>query len=196
MQTTAEVTGPRLRLAAASGKLMEKQEDDDGMAEEKMRGKTLMTSTSRAALPGMKRVGILRRCELFMRSLAVFWTAGRLFLDYKILQWRTNQMTAEQEELSDQLWESAHSRNAAFLYRQFVSLEGLWLKLGQFLSSRADVMPSKYVEILSKCQDSLPPRPFAQVRAQLEEDLGMALEEVFDFFDEAPIACASIAQVP
>ena len=50
--------------------------------------------------------GVLRRCELWVRSLRVFWTAFRLFVDYKILQWRTNQMSEEQSEESDRLWEA------------------------------------------------------------------------------------------
>ena len=106
-----------------------------------------------------------------------------------------NQMTEEQEEQSDELWEAAHARNAAFLYNQFVSLEGLWVKLGQFLSSRADVMPAKYVEVLSQCQDSLPARPFASVKQQVETELGQLLPDMFEAFEEEPIACASIAQV-
>lgn len=98
--------------------------------------------------------------------------------------------------MSNELWEAAHARNAAFLFKQFVSLEGLWVKLGQFLSSRADVMPAKYVEILSQCQDSLPARPFASVKQQVEKELAKPLSDIFESFDEEPIACASIAQVP
>ena len=50
--------------------------------------------------------GLFKRCELWVRSLRVFWTAFRLFVDYKILQWRTNQMSEEQSEESDRLWEA------------------------------------------------------------------------------------------
>ena len=136
-----------------------------------------------------------RRGELLLRSITVFWTAFRLFADYKLVQWRTNQMAEEQEDKSEALWEAAHARNAAFLFRQFVALEGLWVKLGQFLSSRADVMPAQYVEILSACQDSLPARPFEHVQALVEQELGRPLNALFESFEECPIACASIAQV-
>ena len=50
--------------------------------------------------------GLFKRCELWVRSLRVFWTAFRLFVDYKILQWRTNQMSEEQSEESDRMWEA------------------------------------------------------------------------------------------
>jgi hypothetical protein len=194
-------SGARLRVSAP-GKTAEKPEDVDLMLREDIDSRKDNKHVS-LALPGMATAipakspgrGLWRRWELMMRSISVFWTAGRLFLDYKILNWRTNQMTEDQAELSDELWEAAHSRNAQFLYTQFVALEGLWVKLGQFLSSRADVMPAKYIEVLSKCQDSLPARPFAAVKAQVEEELGKPLSELFASFCEEPVACASIAQV-
>ena len=155
MQKRGDGGGPRLRMSATSSKAINPDDASLELVDDKPRA-TEIRQVSQA--------GFWKRSELFVRSVQVFWTAGRLFLDYKILQWRTNQMTEEQEERSEELWEAAHLRNADFLYSQFVSLEGLWVKLGQFLSSRADVMPGKYVEVLSKCQDSLPSRPFSQAR--------------------------------
>jgi predicted unusual protein kinase regulating ubiquinone biosynthesis (AarF/ABC1/UbiB family) len=51
-------------------------------------------------------------------------------------------------------------------------------------------------QVLSKCQDSLPARPFAVVAKQVEEGLGKSMTELFESFDPKPLACASIAQVP
>jgi len=50
--------------------------------------------------------GFWRRCELWVRSIRVFWTAFRLFLDYKILQWRTNQMSEAQGDEVDRMWDA------------------------------------------------------------------------------------------
>ena len=89
---------------------------------------------------------------LLYRRGQVFYTAARVFMDYKIVQWRCNQMTDVDESVITDIWNEAHERNAKFLGSKFISLEGLWVKLGQYLSSRADVMPDAYLRVLAKCQ--------------------------------------------
>lgn len=77
-------------------------------------------------------------------------------------------------------------------------LEGLgptFVKLGQVLSTRADLLPQAYLDALSRLQDEVEPIPVADVRAVIEEDLGMAVDDLFERFDDEPIAAASIAQV-
>jgi aarF domain-containing kinase len=44
-----------------------------------------------------------------------------------------------------------------------IELEGLWVKMGQYLSTRADVLPEPYITVLKQLQDSLPPRPLEEV---------------------------------
>lgn len=61
------------------------------------------------------------------------------------------------------LWEKAHECNAKRLLNLIVELEGLWVKLGQYLSTRADVLPPAYIRLLKQLQDSLPPRPLEEV---------------------------------
>ncbi|MDD3179992.1 MAG: AarF/UbiB family protein [Opitutaceae bacterium] len=70
-----------------------------------------------------------------------------------------------------------------------------FVKLGQFLSMRPDVLPHPLILELRKLQDQVTPRPFEELRSVLVEDLGCRLEEVFSEFDETPIASASLAQV-
>ena len=91
---------------------------------------------------------------LFSRQAIVFYAAGSVFLDYKICQWRCNRMRDDdkKEEKENELWDRAHERNSKYLCKKFISLEGLWVKLGQYLSSRADVMPASYLKDLAKCQ--------------------------------------------
>lgn len=61
------------------------------------------------------------------------------------------------------LWEKAHQRNAKRVLKLILELEGLWVKLGQYLSTRADVLPDAYISVLKQLQDSLPPRPLQEV---------------------------------
>ncbi|MGN6475300.1 MAG: ABC1 kinase family protein [Mycobacteriales bacterium] len=69
-----------------------------------------------------------------------------------------------------------------------------FIKLGQLLSTRADLLPAPYIEALSRLQDRLEPFPFDEVRATVEDELCVRLSRGFDDFDETPIAAASIGQ--
>ncbi len=75
-----------------------------------------------------------------------------------------------------------------------VELGGLMIKVGQFLSSRLDVLPPEITTELASLQDEVPPVPFPAVRALAETELGMPLERAFAWFDEAPVAAASLGQ--
>lgn len=70
-----------------------------------------------------------------------------------------------------------------------------FVKLGQVLSVRPDIVPGEILEELQGLQDSVPPAPFGEVRESLERELGASLEERFRAFDPTPLASASIAQV-
>lgn len=70
-----------------------------------------------------------------------------------------------------------------------------FIKLGQMLSTRPDLLPPALIDELQTLQDSVPPLDFADVRAMLRAELGHELEEVFEDFAGEPLATASIAQV-
>jgi ubiquinone biosynthesis protein len=70
-----------------------------------------------------------------------------------------------------------------------------FVKLGQILSTRADLLPPEFQFELSKLQDAAPQVPFAEIRAVLLQELGDVPENVFAEFDTAPLASASIGQV-
>jgi predicted unusual protein kinase regulating ubiquinone biosynthesis (AarF/ABC1/UbiB family) len=84
------------------------------------------------------------------------------------------------------------------LARRFFTLAtdlgGLMIKVGQFLSSRLDVLPPEVTRELEGLQDEVSPEPFAAIAAQAERELGMALDRAFTFFDPTPIAAASLGQ--
>lgn len=82
--------------------------------------------------------------------------------------------------------------------RMRLALEELgptFIKLGQLLSTRPDVIPKSYVMEFSKLQDDVPPFSFAEVRKQIDAELGVEIDSLFSSFDPVPIAAASIAQV-
>ena len=70
-----------------------------------------------------------------------------------------------------------------------------FVKLGQLMSTRPDLIPEDILVELKKLQDDVPPDPFDVIRQQVERELGASLSEVFQSFEEAPLASASVAQV-
>jgi len=76
-----------------------------------------------------------------------------------------------------------------------IDLGGLMIKVGQFMSSRLDVLPPEITKELEDLQDEVPPVPFADIRILAEAELGLPLERAFSFIDPIPLAAASLGQV-
>ncbi|KAL8153557.1 hypothetical protein V2J09_011317 [Rumex salicifolius] len=129
----------------------------------------------------------------YRRRMKVFALALVVYMDYKALQQRGKWIRSKSKEAA--LWQKAHERNARRVLDLMIELEGLWVKLGQYLSTRADVLPGPYISLLKQLQDSLPPRPLQEVRRTIEQELGKSIEDLFSNFVETPLATASIAQV-
>lgn len=70
-----------------------------------------------------------------------------------------------------------------------------FVKLGQIASTRSDVLPADWIAELKKLQDNVPEVPWADVKREVETSLARPIHEVFDSFDERPLAAASIGQV-
>ena len=85
-------------------------------------------------------------------------------------------------------------KNARKVLDTFISLGPVYIKLGQWLSSRADILPQPYLEELSKLQDSVPSAPFDQVKPIIEREIG-SIDEKFDEIDPNSISGASLGQV-
>lgn len=79
--------------------------------------------------------------------------------------------------------------------RTLEELGPTYIKLGQLLSTRPDLLPPELIAQLSLLLDSAPPIPAGEVRTQLEAELGRVVEDVFSAFDWQPLASASIGQV-
>jgi ubiquinone biosynthesis protein len=101
-------------------------------------------------------------------------------------------------------WRRQAERADAELYRLSIAervrntLEDLgptYIKLGQILSGRGDLLPASFVEELTKLLDSAPPFPFEKAAAQIEAELQRPPQEIFASIEQTPIAAASIGQV-
>jgi predicted unusual protein kinase regulating ubiquinone biosynthesis (AarF/ABC1/UbiB family) len=86
-----------------------------------------------------------------------------------------------------------------FALREFndtaTRMGGLLIKLGQFLSARADLLPQEALAELASLQDDVPPQPFSAIRRVLEAELRAPLESLFTFIDPQPSGSASLGQV-
>jgi ubiquinone biosynthesis protein len=86
-------------------------------------------------------------------------------------------------------------KEAEHLRQALVELGATFVKLGQALSSRPDILPAEYIEELSRLVDEIPPMPFARLEQVFRAELGCEIDELFSEFERCPIASASIGQV-
>lgn len=92
-------------------------------------------------------------------------------------------VTKEQKEEADDL------------AKDLENLGSTYIKLGQLLSTRADLLPPAHLEALSRLQDDVEPFSYAEVEKIVSEEIGIRISKAFDYFDEKPLAAASLGQV-
>ena len=90
---------------------------------------------------------------------------------------------------------SADPAGAETFARDLESLGPTFIKLGQILSTRADLLPSAYLDALARLQDQVEPFPYEDVERIVREELGVRVSHAFVEFDKLPIAAASLGQV-
>lgn len=90
--------------------------------------------------------------------------------------------------------EKKFRKHAERALKTFTTLGPAYIKLGQWLSSRADLLPQPYLDVLEKLQDDVLPAPFSNVRPILEKELGM-LDDIYEYFDTSALSGASLGQV-
>src|ERR687885_551897 len=87
------------------------------------------------------------------------------------------------------------TERAAAFRKRLVELGPAYVKLGQVLSTRPDLLPPAYISELERLQDDVGAIPFADVEATIEEQLGARLSKLFASFDHKPLGTASLGQV-
>jgi predicted unusual protein kinase regulating ubiquinone biosynthesis (AarF/ABC1/UbiB family) len=98
-------------------------------------------------------------------------------------------------EDADRSRSQAHIRNAERVVKTLGELKGAVMKVGQYVSIQADLLPKEFAEILSSLQKAAPPVDYALISSQIESEMGAPPEKLFAWVDEEPHASASIGQV-
>jgi ubiquinone biosynthesis protein len=91
--------------------------------------------------------------------------------------------------------ESSTTASAEDLAKDLEKLGPTFIKLGQLLSTRADLLPAPYLDALARLQDQIEPFKFEEVERIVSNELGVRISKAFSHFEPAPIAAASLAQV-
>ncbi|HJQ83254.1 MAG TPA: AarF/UbiB family protein [Candidatus Binatia bacterium] len=120
------------------------------------------------------------------RFSALATLVARVYGGYKLIQWTGG---------DERRYVRHHRRSAEAAYRLATRLEGLPIKICQFVGSRADILPRDYVDVLARLQDRVPPRPLASLLPFVQRELGRPVEAAFAALDPTPLASASLAQV-
>ena len=97
--------------------------------------------------------------------------------------------------LPDEIAAETETASAEDLAKDLEKLGPTFIKLGQLLSTRADLMPGPYLDALERLQDSIEPYPYEEVERIVSGELGVRISKAFADFDPVPLAAASLAQV-
>ncbi|KAI8053401.1 kinase-like domain-containing protein [Syncephalis plumigaleata] len=124
--------------------------------------------------------------RVLSRNTRAIWAAGQLALDYK---WNF-QADRSADELS-----ALHQRAAERILDVCQKNGGLYTKFGQALSLQSAILPQEYSDVMKVLLDDAPSSPYLEVERIIKDELGAQPMELFDSFEEQPIASASIAQV-
>ena len=126
------------------------------------------------------------------RLVSIGWVLTKVATGYRLHLTRAAFVSRRRAAV---MLERLHAKNAQRFTEVCISHGGGFLKVGQLLSSRPDLMPRVWIEALSILQDSVPAEDEARMVAILEQEMGVSLDEAFREFERTPIASASIGQV-
>jgi len=142
----------------------------------------------------LARIGRYYRHARRYRGIA--GTLTRHGFDYLLSQLGRTELAARSRRLIWRKGGSVERRSAPERLRLVLEELGpTFIKLGQILSTRGDLLPAEYIRELEKLQDAVSPVDGGEIRRRIADELGRTVEEVFSRFEDEPLAAASVAQV-
>src|SRR3954468_6269629 len=126
------------------------------------------------------------------RIFTIVWMAVRIFIEIILFKRRHHKNWTDQ---IDKKWEAMLREQARRYKKQALHLEGVMIKLGQYLSTRKDMIPTAYIIELEDLLDQVPPVPWEKSKKILEEEWHKPYREVLHEMSPGPIASASIGEV-
>jgi len=128
----------------------------------------------------------LQRYQKFMVFMLKYWNSD-LFAK--------TASNALNEDDQDEKYSDVYDQTPEELVEDLKNMGPTYIKLGQLLSTRPDLLPDAYLQALASLQDDVPPIDYSVVQEIIEEEIGTKISKAFSSFDEEPLASASIGQV-
>lgn len=124
----------------------------------------------------------------------------RKFIGFMLKYWNSDlfnetAQNAVEEEVAQNETATSYNQTPEELVEDLKNMGPTYIKLGQLLSTRPDLLPDAYLQALASLQDDVDPIPYEEVHAIVEEEIGIRISKAFESFDEEPLASASIGQV-
>lgn len=135
---------------------------------------------------------LVRPIPQSFRFLKAYWTTFRVIGGYLWLRLKARFLG---RDYYDRKVRGLHVRSARRVARTLLSLQGLFIKVGQLISVMTNFLPEEFRRGLEQLQDRVPARPYASVARRIRVELGGDPHELFAAFEERPIASASLGQV-
>ena len=126
------------------------------------------------------------------RIFTIVWMAVRIFIEIILFRKKHRRNWTDQ---TDKQWEALLRKQAKRYREKALYLEGVLIKLGQYLSTRKDIMPDVYIVELSDLLDQVPAVSWDKAKVVLEEEWGKPYTDVLKDISQDPVASASIGEV-
>ena len=158
-------------------------QDTEKLAVLKPASTSSLTPTRAVAAEALPRIGLKGYLRLARVMTSFFLFMLRVFINTR--GWRVRK--TPQSELRRQ--------EGALLREKLIKLGPTFIKTGQSLATRADLLPVEYIQELARLQDEVPPFATEKARAIIESELHAKIEDIFENFEDEPVAAASLGQV-
>ena len=130
-----------------------------------------------------------------IRRTSYFWSRMiPVYLHYRYQQMYFELFPGKSPDDEAQVWSSLHNKYCDYVFNVVLHQRGVYIKLGQIASTRADIIPKPYLEKFSLLQDGVPAQAGDYARTRVEEAFGRPLEEIFSEFNPQAVGAATIGQ--